>query len=99
MRVAPGLRLLWRPRRLNWAFGACRCSLPARPVQKNIMGQGTTIRQVYLMEVRMRTCTILCVTVGLGFAAVPGLLRSDTGKEPTPERIASLITQLGHDEF
>jgi hypothetical protein len=76
-----------------------RCSLPACAVRKNIMGQGTTIRQVYLTEVKMRTCTILCVTVGLGFVAVPGLLRSDTGKEPTPERIASLITQLGHDEF
>ena len=47
----------------------------------------------------MRTHLLLCATVSLGLAAAPVIPGGDAGKTATPDRLASLIRQLGHAKF
>src|SRR5262245_24712286 len=50
-------------------------------------------------ETTMRVCALLGVAVGLTFMAGVEMTRAGAGKEANPERIASLLRQLGHPAF
>lgn len=47
----------------------------------------------------MRVAALLCMAIGLACADGLGGARAEPGKEPKADRIASLIRQLGHEEF
>jgi uncharacterized protein (TIGR03067 family) len=56
------------------------------------------VKQVVLMEESMRTSGLVCVGVGLILAA-GGMLRGADDATTSPDRIARLVLQLGHDDY
>lgn len=47
----------------------------------------------------MRGCTLFCAVIGCALTAGVGPAGVDDGKDKTAQRIATLIRQLGHDQF